>query len=305
MTQVTMFHFGLVHAPLTPFTGGKIDLEIFEKALDFHIANGAEGLAIQTHTGESVSLPVTERKAILEFAIRKVEGRVPVVANVSEAGTGIAVDLAKHAKAAGAQALMASVPYYWTPPDSMLVQHFGEIGGAGLPLFLYNSPAEMAAMKIKTPVVLKLMEQLPNLAGVIDCSMDWQFMIEVVADGKRMRSDFQLISGTEYMISAHATGATGFLSPIANVAPALVRRLYDHVCAEKYRDALALQVDAAFLYRLFDKHGVAGLKAAAKFMGRDAGAVRPPLPTLDDGVVLAIEREMKTVPSLTHEKHGW
>jgi hypothetical protein len=40
-------------------------------------------------------------------------------------------------------------------------------------------------------------------------------------------------------------------------------------------------------------------------MGRDAGAVRPPLPTLDDGVVLAIEREMKTVPSLTHEKHGW
>ena len=62
----------------------------------------------------------------IERAIKKAAGRAPVIANVSEAGTSIAVDLAHHAKAHGAAAVMASVPYYWTPPESMLIEHRSE-----------------------------------------------------------------------------------------------------------------------------------------------------------------------------------
>lgn len=302
---MTDFSFGLVHAPLTPFVDGKIDFETFGKAIAFHIAQGAEGLAIQTHAGESVSLTVEERKKVLEFALGRA-GKVPIVANVSEAGTDIAADLARHAKKAGAQAIMACVPYYWTPPDSMLIEHFGQIAEAGeLPLFLYNSPEEMAEVKIKTPVVLALIERTRHLAGLIDVSMDWQFMIEVIADGKRARPSFQLVSGTEYVVSAHATGATGVLSAVANVAPGLVRRLWDLTKAEKYKEAHAAQVDAAFLYRLFDKHGVAGLKVGSKLMARDCGQARPPLPVMDGAVVDEIANEMAKVPSLAQEKRGW
>lgn len=303
---MSKFHFGLVHAPLTPFIDGKIDFETFDKAIEFHIAQGAEGLAIQTHAGESVSLPVAERKALLERAIAKAAGRVPVIANVSEAGTGIAVDLALHAKAAGAAAIMASVPYYWTPPDSMLIEHFSTIAeAAGLPTYLYNSPHEMNNVKIKTPVVLALIARSAHIAGLIDVSMDWQFMIEVIADALRARSDFQLVAGTEYMVSAHATGATGFLAPTAVVAPQLMKNLYEHVKQEKYREAHDLQVDAAFLYRLFDRFGIAGLKVGAKLMARDCGQARPPLPVMDGVVVDEIAHELTKVKALATEKRGW
>ncbi len=302
---MTHFHFGLVHAPLTPFNDGKLDLATFEKSIAFHVAAGAEGLAIQTHAGESVSLPVDERKKLLEIAVL-LAGAVPVIANVSEAGTGIACDLARHAKRAGAKAMIACVPYYWTPPESMLIEHFSAIAEAGgLPLFLYNSPHEMNNVKIKTPVAMALVARSKFIAGLIDVSMDWQFMIEVIAEAKRIGADFQLISGTEYMVSAHATGATGLLSPVANIAPALIRRLYDLCAQEKYREAHDAQVDAAFLYRLFDEHGVAGLKVGSKLMARDCGQARPPLPVMDGEIVDDIAREMNTVASLTHEKRGW
>ncbi|MEN9709116.1 MAG: hypothetical protein RIQ68_1524 [Pseudomonadota bacterium] len=303
---MTKFHFGLVHAPLTPFVDGKIDFETFDKAIEFHIAQGAEGLAIPTHAGESVSLPVAERKALLERAIKKAAGRVPVIANVSEAGTGIAVDLAQHAKAAGAAAVMASVPYYWTPPDSMLIEHFAAIAeAASLPTYLYNSPHEMNNVKIKTPVVMALIAKSSHIAGLIDVSMDWQFMIEVIADASRVKPEFQLVAGTEYMISAHATGATGFLAPTAIVAPQLMKKLYEHVCKEKYKEAHDLQVDAAFLYRLFDKHGAAGLKVGAKLMARDCGQARPPLPVMDGVVIDEIAHELTKVKALATEKRGW
>jgi 4-hydroxy-tetrahydrodipicolinate synthase len=303
---MTKFHFGLVHAPLTPFVDGKIDFETFDKAIEFHIAQGAEGLAIPTHAGESVSLPVAERKALLERAIKKAAGRVPVIANVSEAGTGIAVDLAQHAKAAGAAAVMASVPYYWTPPDSMLIEHFAAIvESASLPTYLYNSPHEMNNVKIKTPVVMALIAKSSHIAGLIDVSMDWQFMIEVIADASRVKPEFQLVAGTEYMISAHATGATGFLAPTAIVAPQLMKNLYEHVCKEKYKEAHDLQVDAAFLYRLFDKHGAAGLKVGAKLMARDCGQARPPLPVMDGVVIDEIAHELTKVKALATEKRGW
>ena len=302
---MTHFQFGLVHAPLTPFVDGKLDLATFEKSIAFHVAAGADALAIQTHAGESVSLPVDERKKLLELAIAKA-GATPVIANVSEAGTGIACDLAQHAKRAGAKAMIASVPYYWTPPESMLIEHFAAIAEAGeLPLFLYNSPHEMNNVKIKTPVAMALVARSKFIAGLIDVSMDWQFMIEIIAEAKRLGSDFQLIAGTEYMVSAHATGATGLLSPVANIAPALIRRLYDLCAQEKYGQAHQAQVDAAFLYRLFDEHGVAGLKVGSKLMARDCGQARPPLPVMDGDVVDDIAREMNKVASLHQEKRGW
>jgi dihydrodipicolinate synthase/N-acetylneuraminate lyase len=107
------------------------------------------------------------------------------------------------------------------------------------------------------------------------------------------------------MISAHATGATGFLAPTAIVAPQLMKKLYEHVCKEKYKEAHDLQVDAAFLYRLFDKHGAAGLKVGAKLMARDCGQARPPLPVMDGVVIDEIAHELTKVKALVTEKRGW
>ena len=301
---MSAFKFGLVHAPLTPFTDGRIDYDTYRKVIDFHLRNGAEGLALPMHAGESVSLTVAERNSLADFAIKHVGGRVPVMINVSEAGTAIAASLAAHARKAGAAALIASVPYYWTPPQSMLVEHFTAIGQAGgLPLFVLNSPAEFSDVEFASKSVVDLLGKLPQFAGLIDMSLDWQYMIEVVTVARAARPDFQLVSGNEYMISAGAIGATGMLAPLASISPRLVRGLYDLCRAEKYNDAHAQQEEAAILFRLFRDAGVPGLKAAARAMGRDCGDPRPPLLALADTKALAAE--LAGVAGVKAEPRGW
>jgi dihydrodipicolinate synthase/N-acetylneuraminate lyase len=303
---VTAFQFGLVHAPLTPFADSGVDYDRYGALLDFHARHGAEGLALPVHAGESVSLTVEERKTLAEFAIGHVGGRLPVVVNVSDAGTGIAADLAAHAKAAGAAAIMAAVPYYWTPPQSMLVEHFAAIGAAGaLPFFVLNSPGEMSEVEVKSASVTDLLHRLPNLAGLIDTSLDWQYMIEVVTVARAVRPDFQFVSGTEYMISAGAIGATGLLSPLAGISPRLVGELYRICRGEAYRDGYDLQQDAAILFRVFRDTGVSGLKAAARALGRDCGNPRPPLPTLDAAATQALLTQLAAVAGMKGEPRGW
>src|ERR1700681_831760 len=118
------FQPGLVHLPVTPFTPqARIDFDRLGKLLDFHIRNGADALALPTHAGESVSLTDAEKRALIEFAVKHSAGRALVIAHVSDAGTAIAAALARHAQEAGAAAVLATTPYYWTPPPEMILQH--------------------------------------------------------------------------------------------------------------------------------------------------------------------------------------
>jgi 4-hydroxy-tetrahydrodipicolinate synthase len=303
---VTAFKFSLVHAPVTPFASGQVDLAGYGKVLDFHLRAGAEGLALPMHAGESVSLTVGEREALLEFAIKHVKGRIPVVANVSEAGTEIAASLASHAARAGAAAIIATVPYYWTPPQSMLVEHFIAIGNAAkIPLFLLNSPSEMNEVGITSKSVTDLLRRLPNMAGLIDMSLDWQYMIEVITVARAVRPDFQLVSGSEYMISAAAIGATGLLSPLAAIAPELIGTLYALCMAEKFTEARPAQEQAAILYRALHDAGVGGLKAGLRAMGRDCGTPRPPLTSLREADTKALLAQLAAAGAMNSEPRGW
>ncbi|HSB48021.1 MAG TPA: dihydrodipicolinate synthase family protein, partial [Burkholderiales bacterium] len=222
------FQPGLVHAPVTPFTrAGRIDFEVYARLIEFHLRNGADALALPMHAGESVSLTEAERHALLEFAVKQVRGRVPIVAHVSDAGTGIAAAHARHAEAAGAAAVVATTPYYWTPPPAMVLEHFAQIAAAvTIPFLVHNAPEEMAGTRITAELALKLMDRARNFAGVVDSSLDWQFMVELVDAARRPRPGFQLLSGVEYMVSAGAIGAKGAFSSLAAVAPAAVRKLY-------------------------------------------------------------------------------
>jgi 4-hydroxy-tetrahydrodipicolinate synthase len=303
---VSDFKFGLVHAPVTPFVNGRVDPAGYGNVLDFHIASGAQGLALPMHAGESVSLTVAEREALLEFAVEHVGGRVPIIANASEAGTSIATSLASHAGKSGAAAVIATVPYYWTPPQHMLVEHFMAIGKAAkLPLFVLNSPAEMNEVEIASKSVVDLLERLPNMAGLIDLSLDWQYMIEVITVARAARPDFQLVSGTEYMISAAAIGATGLLSPLASIAPQLMSKLYALCIAEKFAEARPAQEQAAFIYRALRDSGVAGFKSGMRAMGRDCGTPRAPLAALTEADSKVLLAELTAAGTMNSEPRGW
>ncbi len=303
---MTAFKLTLAHTPVTPFASGQVDLAGYGKVLDFHLRSGAESLALPMHAGESVSLTVGEREALLEFAIGHIKGRVPVIANVSEAGTEIAASLASHAAKAGAAAVIASVPYYWTPPQSMLVEHFIAIGEAAkIPLFLLNSPGEMNEVGIASTSVTDLLGRLPNMAGLIDMSLDWQYMIEVITVARAVRPDFQLVSGNEYMISAAAIGATGLLSPLAAIAPKLIGNLYALCMAEKFTEARPAQEQAAILYRALHDSGVGGLKTSLQAMGRDCGIPRPPLTSPSEADTKVLLAGLAATSVMNSEPRGW
>ncbi len=303
---MSAFKFGLVHAPVTPFRNGRVDLDRYGQLLDFHLRHGADALALPMHAGESVSLTVREREALLEFAVARVAGRVPVVAHVSEAGTAIAASLARHAAQAGAAAIIAAVPYYWTPPQSMLVEHFVAIGEAArLPLFVLNAPSDMNEVEIASKSVVALLQRLPSMAGLIDLSLDWQYMIEVITVARAARSNFQFVSGTEYMISAAAIGATGLLSPLAGLAPKLIRNLYDLCRAEKFEAARPAQERAAILFRALRAAGIGGLKTGLRAMGRDCGPPRPPLVEPHGAEATALLAELNAAGTMDSGPHGW
>jgi 4-hydroxy-tetrahydrodipicolinate synthase len=301
------FQPGLVHTPITPFTReGALDLDLYAKLIEFHIGHGADALALPMHAGESVSLPDGERRMLLAHAIRCVNGRRPVIAHVSETGTGIAAALARHAQEIGATAIIATTPYYWTPPPAMVLEHFAEIGAAvSIPFFLYNAPEDMQGSKVTADLCHRLIDRLPNFAGVVDLSLDWQFMIELMTDAPQRRPGFQLLAGAELMVSAAAIGATTMFAPLAGIAPKLVRTLYDLCRDQKLFEARATQEAIAALRQAAKPGGVAAVKAAMRAMGRDCGEPRPPVLPLDAVAYQKLIGELDAIAALRAEPRGW
>jgi 4-hydroxy-tetrahydrodipicolinate synthase len=301
------FQPGLVHLPVTPFLPDRsIDYERFRQLIDFHIRNGADALALPTHAGESVSLTDDEKRALIAFAVKHIAGRKPLIAHVSEAGTAVAAALARHAQDAGATAILATTPYYWTPPPEMILEHFAQIGAAvRLPFLVHNAPEDMSGSKVSAELMLKLIGRLENFAGLADASLDWQFMIDLIMEARHARPGFLLISGTELMVSSAAIGATAMFAPLAGIAPRLLRTLFELCRDDKLFEARAAQEEVAALRALLKAGGVASLKAALAARGRDCGAPRPPLQALDARAAAALKHDLEAIAALRNEPRGW
>jgi 4-hydroxy-tetrahydrodipicolinate synthase len=301
------FQPGLVHLPVTPFRPDRgVDHDRLRKLIDFHIRNGADALALPTHAGESVSLTDDEKRALIELAVKHIAGRKPLIAHVSEAGTAVAAALARHAQDAGAAAILATTPYYWTPPPEMILEHFAQIGAAvRLPFLVHNAPDDMGGGKVSAELMLELIGRLENFAGLVDASLDWQFMIDLIMKARHARPGFLLISGTELMVSSAAIGATAMFAPLAGIAPRLLRTLYELCRDDRLFEARAAQEEVAALRALLKAGGVASLKAALAAYGRDCGVPRPPLQALDARAAEALKHGLESIAALRDEPRGW
>jgi 4-hydroxy-tetrahydrodipicolinate synthase len=296
-----------VHLPVTPFLPDRsIDHDRLRKLIDFHIRNGADALALPTHAGESVSLTDHEKRALVELAVKHIAGRKPLIAHVSEAGTAVAAALARHAQDAGAAAILATTPYYWTPPPEMILEHFAQIGAAvRLPFLVHNAPEDMSGSKVSADLMLKLIGRLENFAGLADASLDWQFMIDLIMEARHARPGFLLISGTELMVSCAAIGATAMFAPLAGIAPRLLRTLFELCRDDRLFEARAAQEEVAALRQLLKAGGVASLKAALAARDRDCGAPRPPLKALDARAAAVLKHDLDSIAALRDEPRGW
>jgi len=309
-----IFEPGLVHTPVTPFKRDQsIDFDTYAKVIEFHLRNGADALALPMPIGEDMSLTDGEQRQLIEFAIKQVRGRVPVIAHVSDAGTSIAVSRARQAEAAGAAAIVSHPPYFWHPKPALVLEHLVEIGSAvKLPFFVCTPPVESVGTALTTEIALRLLERLPNLAGVVDASLDFVFMEEVISSGRQLRPDFQLLAGADFMVSAAALGGYGAFSPLSAVAPKLVRALHDTCRQDQLIEAREAQENIGTLQHAIKeagasglKDGLAGIKTALAYMGRECGVPRPPVRPLGEVERGRLTETLAGMVFLRDEPRGW
>lgn len=276
-----MAHFGKaafrgsIPALVTPFKAGGIDEEAFAALIDWQIAQGSHGVAPVGTTGESPTLSHAEHRRVVELCVKAVNGRVPVIAGAGSNNTIEAVDLARHAEKAGADAVLVVTPYYNRPTQEGLYQHFKAVNDAvGIPIIIYNIPPRSAVdMSVET---MARLHELPNIAGVKDATGN---VARVSLQRRAMGDDFIQLSGEDMTaLACMSAGAHGCISVVANVAPKPCALLMEACFAKNYPLALALQDRLTPLHHaIFLEPGLAGAKHGLALLGRVSEEVRLPL----------------------------
>jgi 4-hydroxy-tetrahydrodipicolinate synthase len=293
--------------PVTPFRADQsIDYERYAGVLDFHLKNGADALALPMPQGEDVSLTDAEQRALLAFALKHVAGRVPVVDHVSDPGTAIAVARAKDAATLGASAIASHPPYFWHPRPAMVAEHLVQVGRATkLPFFICTPVVEDAGTHLTAEIILDVLKQLDNVAGLVDSSMRFVFMVETLSLGREIRPSFELFAGTDLMVPNGVVGGSGVFSPLASIAPRLVRELHELCRKQQFVQARKIQEQLAELHHLVKKAGRSGLKGAMRALGRDCGEPRLPALGLGEVELAQFMERVSALPYLRAEPRGW
>lgn len=297
----------LIHCPITPYTDdNKVDLDTFAKIVEFLIKQGAGALCVNLHLAENLNLTQDERKLLVKACVEVSAGRAPVIANVSIAGTDLAIDLAQQAEKDGADCIMAIAPYYWKPPEEGIYEHFAEIiKSTDLAFVGYNSPTIMDGVGISPNNLTKLMQEFPQFIGVKDASHNWETFLELGRAARKVRDDFGMFVGTEWMIPSLTLGGTTCMSVFGGIAPNFVKKLYSLVKAGKLEEALPLQYDYSELYQICKVEYPEPTKAMWGIMGRPVGHSRRPQRPLSAKRIKEIEAILGRMGFLDNEPHGW
>jgi 4-hydroxy-tetrahydrodipicolinate synthase len=231
---------------------------------------------------------------------------VPVIVHVSMPGTDHAVDLARHAEAAGADCVIAIAPYYWKPSQAALYEHFSAIMSAtGLPFIAYSSPTIMDGIGIAPATLVKLIERFPKFIGLKEASHNWEKYLELGRAAKKVRPDFGLFVGTEWMIPCLTLGGTACMSIFGGIAPRFVHALYTATNGGALKDALELQYKFSELYQIAKVEYPAPTKAMWEIMGRPVGSPRLPNRPLSLEAKKEIRNTLETLGLFDTEPHGW
>ena len=267
---------GSIPAIITPMhEDGSLDLPGFERLLDWHIAEGTDAVVVVGTTGESPTVDVAEHCALIETAVRQVAGRIPVIAGTGANSTREAVELARFAREAGADAHLSVVPYYNKPTQEGLFLHFKAIAEAvDLPLVLYNVPGRTVA-DLGNETILRL-AQVPGIVGIKDATGNIERGADLL---KRAPAGFSVFSGDDATaIALMLLGGKGSISVTANVAPRLMQQMCAAAIAGNAALARELNQRLLGLHRnLFLEANPIPVKWAVKQMGLIKGGIRLPM----------------------------
>jgi 4-hydroxy-tetrahydrodipicolinate synthase len=289
MVAKTSFR-GSITALVTPFRNGSLDESSFRELIEWQIAEGTGGLVPVGTTGESPTLSHEEHRQVVEWCIDQSRGRVPVIAGSGSNSTSEAIELARHAEEAGADAVLVVTPYYNKPTQEGLYQHFKAINDAiGIPIIIYNIPSRSVIdMSVDT---MKRLFELKNIAGVKDATAN---VVRVSQQRTAMGPDFNQLSGEDASaLGFMAHGGHGCISVTSNVAPRLCAEFQRACLRGDYAEALKLQDKLMPLHtNLFIETNPAPAKYALSVLGKCAETVRLPMVPLSEKSRTAVRAAM-------------
>jgi len=267
---------GSLVAIVTPMLAdGALDMPRLKALVEWHIAEGTDGIVIVGTTGESPTVDVPEHCKLIESAIEFARGRVPVIAGTGGNSTREAIELNKFAHKAGANYSLSVVPYYNKPTQEGLYRHFKAIAeAADIPMLLYNVPSRTVA-DLANDTVIRL-SQVRNIVGIKEATANVERATDLM---RRVRKDFLVFSGDDASaLSYMLLGGHGVISVTANVAPKLMHDLC--VAARSGNTAQAIAINNRLLglhKNLFLESNPIPVKWALNRMGRIADGIRLPL----------------------------
>lgn len=270
---------GSIVAIVTPMReDGSLDYPRLKSLVDFHAAEGTDGIVIVGTTGESPTVDVQEHCELIRAAVEYAAGRLPVIAGTGGNSTSEAIELTAYARQVGATASLNVVPYYNKPTQEGLYRHFKAIAEAvDLPMILYNVPGRTVA-DMSNDTALRL-AQVPGIVGIKDATGNLERGTDLV---KRAPKGFALYSGDDASALAFILlGGHGTISVTANVAPRLMHEMCVAALAGDVARAREINARLLGLHRhLFVEANPIPVKWAVSRMGLMEAGIRLPLTPL-------------------------
>ena len=288
-----MFKGSLV-ALITPMReDGSVDEAAYASFVDWQIREGTHGVVPVGTTGESPTLSHAEHKRVVEIAVDASKGRVPVIAGAGSNSTAEAIELARHAKQAGADATLVVTPYYNKPTQEGMYLHFKAIVDAvDLPLIIYNiPPRSVVDMSVET---MARLAKHKNIIGVKDATAN---LVRPLHTRRACGEDFCQLSGEDHTaISFLAAGGDGCISVTANIAPRLCAAMQDAWHEGRVKDAMEIQNRLVPLHdALFSETSPAPVKFGASLLGKTSEHCRLPLAPIMEATRAKVRAAMTDV----------
>lgn len=285
---------GSIAALVTPFASdGSVDFEALARLVDFHLENATDALLILGTTGESSTMSHEEDDAVCEFTVKRVAGRIPVIAGSGSNSTQTMVEKSLSYQRLGADGLLLITPYYNKSNEEGIYRHFRAVLDAvDIPCILYNVPGRTGC-SISERNVARL-AQHPRVLGIKEASGDMSYAARIA---RYVSDDFRLFSGNDdVVVPMMALGASGVISVWANVMPREVHDMVWDFLDGRTSDALAQQLRCMDLIdALFCEVNPIPAKAALEMMGFGKAEYRQPLCELSDGGRRRVETALKEV----------
>jgi len=274
---------GIIPAVVTPFDENEhVNEQGFREIINYLIDSDVHGLFPVGSQGEFFVLTMEEKKRLIDIAVEEARGRVFVMPNTGAITTRESIDLSQYAEKAGAVCVSVITPFFISPTQEELYEHFKAIcQSVKIPVLCYNNPGRTGGVALAPATLVRLAEEMPNFAGIKDSSGDLTLVAEMI---RLCPPEFKVIMGRDTLIyGALMYGAAGAIAATANVAPKLVVGIYQAVRDGDYEKAKQCQRELAPLRIAFGLGSFpVVIKEGLTMMGLPAGRCRKPIQPLSE-----------------------